>query len=91
MMNFYYQYEKNGLLPRLLNVRVKSSRQPLDAYQIRTDTALPEGIKMFDPVKKEVTFFKNIYDDIDGDIIDTIEDTDIPRQKIDDINILEKK
>jgi len=88
-MRHYYQYKKDGLLTRQIHVTVKSDGTPLDVDQIVTDTALPEGIKKFDPVTKEVIFYKDIYDENDN-VIDTVENTDIPREKIDDVNISTK-
>lgn len=88
-MTFYYQYDKDGLLTIQISAIVKSSGTPLNVDQIVTDTALPAGIKKFDPVAKEVIFFKDVYDEND-ERIDIIEDTSIPREKIDDANILQK-
>ena len=84
-MRWYYQYEVDGML----SARVKSAGIPLHPNQIILETPLITGIKKFDVVTKEIIYYKNIYDE-NEEIIDTVEDTDIPRVKINAVNILKK-
>ncbi len=86
---FYYQYIKDGLLTRQIHAIVKSTGEPLDVDQIVTEEALSAGTKKFDPVTKEVIFYKDVYDEND-ERTGIIEDTSIPRRKIDDANILKR-
>lgn len=91
-MKFYHQTETDGTI----SATVKSAVAPLNVDQIVLDAPLAPGTKKFDPVTKEVTWFKHIREEseVDGEtistIIDTVEDTKIPRKKIDDANILKR-
>lgn len=89
-MRFYYQYTKDGLLSVRVHARVKCSGIPSDISQIVTDTALPEGIKKFDPVAKKVIFFKYTYDG-EGEVTGMEEDVSIDRVTIPDADIFIKE